>query len=601
MTKQRFVLVAQNSSIEPLGILHLTGTVRDAGWDCVVVLISGDNYEPLYKEIQVSKPDLVGFQIWTGNHLGAFKACDAVRALGVPVLIGGPHATYFHEECAKHAEWTIRASGFGFLTAILADELPHGIHFNLEGRKEHFPFPNRDLLYSAYSKFGASPIKSMFCSVGCPYKCTYCYAPVFNAMHGGFSLTTRLVDDLVQEACAIIDSGWPLELIYFQDDVFGFKIPWLREFAEKWKKEVGVPFHAQMRLEMTQHASGIERLDLMRQAGCSGVTLAIESGDQFLRDHVLFRHMDRDLIVEGCKRITDRGMTLRTEQILGVPFSNLETELATLALNADINPTMAWVSILSPYGGTAMGTIAERYGFYAGNNDDLADNFFDRSVLSFNEGGPRDIEVMVAQVDAKPTSQILTRLTTKTSADGTITVFDPEGTTALGTLNRLGDEANERYRRDLVRLQRLFNFLAKCPQAAELGRKLVELPDADWTWETIGRTVENHLRPIVGGARLVAWKEFLAHEMGLPSHEHLPPSIAANPWFFCVVPSGGAFAQTVVKEGLFNPDLSTSDHLDRFATLGRHHLFHYGLYTIEGGPDPIATFSVSSKYESMAV
>ena len=586
MAAKRFVLVAQYSSIEPLGILHLSGLVRDAGWDCKVVLIKGDDYAELYDTVQNWRPDIVGFQIWTGNHLAAFRACNTVRGLGVPLVIGGPHATYFFEECAKHADWVVQASGFGFLQDILGGVLPHGVHFSREGRSEPFPLPDRDLLYETYPGYGESPIKSMFASVGCPYKCTYCYAPVFNRMHNGFLLTNRPVDDLVQEAKAIL-RRWPLSLVYFQDDVFGFNPKWLGEFAQKWKTEVGVPFHAQMRLEMTQHAGGDKRLDLFREAGCSGITLAIESGNAFLRDHVLFRHMPDELILEGCRKIMDRGMTLRTEQILGVPFSNLETELQTLDLNARINPTLAWTSILSPYGGTAMGTISSNYGLYRGNNDDLLDNFFEASVLRHIDGGPRDIERMVAMVGATPKDETLLAFRTEQRSATEVSVFDAEGT-LLGSVTHLTPKDNERYCRDLVRLQRLFNFLPKFPDAALLGRTLALMPQQEWTWEGIGRQIEQHLVS-ANVENLSSWKDAIAAEMGYGSVLELPGPIASNPWLFCVVPAGGHLARRALEVGVFDPLLSTEETLDRLGTLGRRHLFEYGLYQIQVGSSPICS------------
>ena len=44
-----------------------------------------------------------------------------------------------------------------------------------------------------------------------------------------------------------------------------------------------------------------------------------------------------------------------------------------------------------------MGTIASNFGVYSGNNDDLTETFFDRSVLRHIEGGPRDIERIITQ------------------------------------------------------------------------------------------------------------------------------------------------------------------------------------------------------------
>ncbi|MEK7108844.1 MAG: cobalamin-dependent protein [Patescibacteria group bacterium] len=586
---KRMLLAARYYSIEPLGILYLAGLIRDAGWECKVVLVNEFDFEPLYDEIRRWQPDLVGFQIWTGYHKPAFIACDTVRAMGVPVVIGGPHATYFDQECARHADFVVKGSGFGLLRGILERSLSPEVHFNKEGRADAFPLPDRDLVYDAYPELGRSPIKSIFASVGCPMTCTYCYAPAFNEMHGGFKLTVRPVTEIIAEAVATL-KRWPLRMVYFQDDIFGYDKKWLEEFALRWPVEVGVPFHAQIRLELARHDAGSKRLDLFVRAGCSGITLAIESGNEFLRDRVLFRHMPDALIVEGCRKIMDRGMTLRTEQILAVPFSDTATDLATLDLNNRINPTMAWTSILAPYGGTDMGTIAKNFGFYGGNNDDLSETFFDRSVLQHVAGGPRDIESVVNGLGinpkAPPKEQPLVRL--HAIRDGSAGIV-MNGAERLGTIEYLSLSENERYAADTVRLQRLFNWLARVPRAETLGKRLVSIGDNAWSWEQIGRETDEHLRQFGYAAKLAEWKHSLAREMGVVSPDELPEHVIQNPAYFAFLPEGGVLAAQAAAKGVFDPAHTTQESLDELGTLTRRHLFHYGLYQIEKGRNPVAS------------
>ena len=187
---------------------------------------------------------------------------------------------------------------------------------------EGFPSPGRDLVYETYPYFANSPIKSIMCSVGCPFTCSYCYAPVNNEMYGGFKLSVREIPDIINEALQI-KARWPLSMVYFQDDIFGFRIEWLKEFVQEWKTKVGVPWHCQIRLELTEDE---RRLDLFREGGCTGITLAVESGNDFLRRFVLHRAMSDELITQGIARIKQRGFALRLEQILAVPFSDIATD-----------------------------------------------------------------------------------------------------------------------------------------------------------------------------------------------------------------------------------------------------------------------------------
>lgn len=597
---KRILLAARYYSIEPLGILYLAGAVRCVpGWECKVVLVKESDFEPLYEAVRNWKPDIVGFQIWTGYHISAFKACDQVRMLGVPVVIGGPHATYYHQECARHADWVIKGSGFGLFGKLLKGKspkslygqlligaLPKGVHFDKMGREESFPMPDRDAVYHMYPELGNSSIKSIFASVGCPFTCTYCYAPSFNDMHGGFRLTTRPVDEIVAEAQAIL-KHWPLEMVYFQDDIFGYSIGWLEEFATKWKEEIGIPFHCQIRLELANHASGDKRLDLFRSAGCSGITLAIESGNAFLREYVLFRHMRGDAIEEGCHKIMSRGMTLRTEQILAVPFSDVSTDLATLALNNRIHPTMMWTSILAPYGGTDMGTIATNFGLYEGNNDDLDESFFNRSILRHVRGGPRDIEDMVSRFRLGPKDLLEMQVVRDNGHDRAEVVHQGR---RVGEIGYLDDQTNKQYCDDTVRLQRHVMWLAKLPDAEVLARKLLVIPQKDWSWKNMGEAVRTHLNSRVGyrDSQLCAWETELARQMGYGKVYRLPQSIVDNPWCFIFLPEGAGLAHKVIEAGIFEAsDFAKAQ--DDLSTVVRRHVFHYGLYKIEKGAQPIAS------------
>lgn len=581
--RQRLILVAHHYSIEPLGILHLAGIARDLGWDARVVLIQDGDFAPLYKVVSEWRPNLVGLQVWTGQHLSMFAAGDKLRSMNIPVVIGGPHATYFDHECAKHADWVIRGGAFVLFAQLLNGQLTAGTHFSITGRADSFSFPDRAVVYETYAAFGDSPIKSIMASVGCPFSCTYCYAPFFNRIHGGFALTVRPVGEVVAEAQEIM-RRWPLKMIYFQDDIFGYDLKWLAEFADQWSSRVGVQFHCQIRLELTRGDAGDERLDLFQRAGCSGITLAIESGNEFLRDHILFRHMPEDLIISGCAKIMSRGMTLRTEQILAVPFSDSTTDLATLRLNGKIEPTMAWTSILAPYEGTDMGTIAKNFGFYAGNNDDLADTFFDRSVLRHVAGGPINIAAAVQANNFGHREHPLVRMRV-IAGEGLRERVLLDGQ-SVGEIIRLDDDQNARYCSDTARLQRLFMWLAKVPQSELLGRALLDIPDNEWNWGRIGEIARHHLTDFFDADRLDDMRRRLAKEMGC-NQSILPVPIAENPWYFIFFPEGGALADQAMKLGVFDHD-NVSSMLDALAVLARRHLFHYGLYKIEPGREPIA-------------
>ncbi len=594
--KPRLILVGRHYSIEPLGILHLLGLAEAEGWDAKTVLIRDFDFQPLFDEVAAFQPDLVGFSIWTGYHVQAFGAADIVREMGVNVVIGGPHATYFAEDCAKHADWVIKGEAFRFFRKLLAGELPRGLQHDPVRVAEGFPVPARRLLYDAFPDYARSPIKSMMATVGCPFECSYCYAPVYNDMYGGYEGNERPVEQLIAEARLMRDR-YPLSMIYFQDDIFGFKVPWLREFARRWKEEIGVPWHCQIRLELTRHDVGLERLDLFREAGCTGITLAVESGNDFLRRYVLKRGMSDELIQEGVERIQARGLTLRLQQILMVPFSDLETDLQTLALNVRLAPEMGWTSILAPYGGTAMGTIASKYELYTGSNDDLDDRFFSRSVLRHVAGGPAAIEAVVRQHTRGEKHNPLVDdfvIRRKDALSADVFVEDPLlrrprlGAKPIAELRYLDDEQNNRYCDQGVMLQRIFDWCTRVPEGDRLAREFVHLPNDEWTWKRFGQVASAHAVRIGAGDKVAAAVRELGRELGTgPDPAALPAGVRDNPIYFTYLPSGPAFARELTRRSVFD----IADQSTFFETLGtrtRHWLYDHWLYKVKATTEPLA-------------
>ena len=613
--KVKVLLVGREYIIEPLGILHLIGLALSLGCEVDVELIPNNDFTGLYKRVEEWKPDFVGFSIWTGWHLQTFVACDRVREMGPQVIIGGPHVTYFTEECGKHADYVVQGDGFLTFKLILQGEIGPGIHFNSD-LEDGFPMPDRSLVYGKYPALSESPIKSIMTSVGCPFACSYCYAPVRNKMYGKFTHKQRSVDDVIREAVEIRDRCG-VKMIYFQDDIFGFKLPWLREFSRRWKEEVGIPWHCQIRLELTEHDVGDERLDLFRAAGCTGITLAIESGDAFLREHVLHRPMPDELILKGCKKVFSRGMTLRTEQILAVIFSNLETELATLDLNNRIkfamdeyqtHGFMAWTSILVVGYGVEIGDVAHALLFYDGDHNKIKEEFFRRTVLRHSETAKDVIRPVVEQMvreekllnrKNRPEGTPLQRLEGREIAPGIVEVSVRDerdaffkkylpGPKPLCRIEFMDDVESERYADQTVILQRLFMYHAFLPGARDVARKYLTLSKEEWTWKKLGEVLKEHFKEIGQGEEAERWVEKLTLELGCSSLSELPEVVRDNPYYFVFFPSSAEFAKHVVTSGVVREDAEPGYQFDELGRVARHWLFARALYKIEESTKPIA-------------
>lgn len=73
------------------------------------------------------------------------------------------------------------------------------------------------------------------------------------------------------------------------------------------------------------------------------------------------------------------------QNMLALPTSTIEDDLATLEVNIKCKPDYAWSSIFSPFPGTALGDMCKENGWYKGDYSDITDSFFDHSVLEVTD------------------------------------------------------------------------------------------------------------------------------------------------------------------------------------------------------------------------
>ena len=582
MKNKRILFGASYSAIEPLGILHLSGLARDCGWDRKIHLVKNHDFDDFFKLVKDYKPDIVGFNVYTGNHTQLAEAYARLKKdfKNIVTVVGGPHPTYFPAESAEYSDYVVMSEGFGGLRKILTSNSQPGIL--PMGDTQHFPLPDRETFYSDYPEHASSKIKSIITMTGCPYTCTYCYnssttkelaenlPPKLAAALGKnmgrsgrlFPKNVRDIDQVIEEGKQIAEK-WPTKVIYFQDDIFGFdtkKGGMLEQMAERWPKEVGIPFHAQMRWEMTVGKGGKKRLDLVREAGGFGITLAIEAADPTIRKEILDRAMPEEMIFEGMQNVVDRGFKVRTEQITGLPYGatskptkmNLDADLQLLELNVRLKeetggPTMAWASTLAPYKGTKMGTYCAQYGHYESDNNDVPDTFFESSVLRFPKEwiGP-DLE--------------------KRKNDSSVWLSKSE---------------LSEYRKQNAELRKLFNFFAAVPKGHVLAEKYLRSSE-EYSYDALGKMTIEHLQSLGND---VDAKESLSKISKIKSYveslsvnypkKDLTDLVSLSSYFACL-PKSEMAVDKALDYTLKNKESSIQP--GTLSTAVRHHLYDNVLY-----------------------
>jgi anaerobic magnesium-protoporphyrin IX monomethyl ester cyclase len=395
----KVLFVEKQIDYEPLGLLYLSSVLRQAGHEVRLAVASDEDPVAVARAWQ---PGVAGYSVYTGAQ-AYYRDLNLRIKEAVPGLVsvfGGPHPTYFPEFVQEPGvDGVCVGEGEGaMLDLVAAVEQGRpltgianwwftgngGIERNpvrpAENNLDRLPLPDRELLYDRDVFTRQSGIKHFITSRGCPYDCTYCFNHALAEIYRGKGRRLRQMSvDLVIEEVKGVQARYPLQFVVFVDDLFIVNVGWLQELAERFPREVGLPFFCNVRANLITP----EKVDLLRRAGCASVGMGLETGNPRLRNEILKRNLSDEQIIEASRLIREAGIRLLTTNMLGLPGGTLALDFETLALNHACKPAYANAFLYQPYPRTELGEYARDHGYVKGSLADIDPSAWERSILSF--------------------------------------------------------------------------------------------------------------------------------------------------------------------------------------------------------------------------
>ncbi len=408
----RVLFITQQIDYEPQGIMSLSSTLKAAGHE--VDLAVAAHHDPL-EAVRTFRPDVVAYSVITGSQRYYLDLNRRIKAERPDLfsVFGGPHPTFFPEMVTEEGvDGICRGEGEGALAElvdVLAEGGPEAVlgvanwSFHRDGETVHnpvrpyihdldsLPFPDRALVYERDPVSARSKIKHFLAGRGCPYNCTYCFNHALGEIYRGKGKRFRMrsVDHVIEEVRWVRDH-YPLEFVVFVDDTFVLSRTWLAEFAEKFPREIGLPFFCNTRANLVTE----EQVRLLKAAGCHSVSMGIEAGSDRIRNGLLKRNMSKEQILEAARLLREGGLHFTTTNMIGLPTTTLDDDFETLDLNIQIRPSYAHVFIFQPYPRTELGEFTREHGWMVGTFDDIGEVAWDHSVLDFDEEHKRGLAVL---------------------------------------------------------------------------------------------------------------------------------------------------------------------------------------------------------------
>ncbi|WP_372530502.1 radical SAM protein [Xanthomonas sp. NCPPB 3005] len=183
---------------------------------------------------------------------------------------------------------------------------------------------------------------NMAASRGCPFRCNWCAKPIW-----GNHYKRRSAPEVAAEMIHLKRAFAP-DHIWMADDIFGFHIEWVEEFAAVLAAADGsIPFTIQTRADL-----GSERMAAaLARAGCAEAWIGAESGSQRILDKMTKGTAVEDVIAAR-QRLGAHGIRVGFFLQLGYLDEQLDDILATRALVAKARPDDIGVSVSYPLPGT---------------------------------------------------------------------------------------------------------------------------------------------------------------------------------------------------------------------------------------------------------
>ena len=223
---------------------------------------------------------------------------------------------------------------------------------------------------------------------GCPYTCTYCNSPSQMDVHDkeGHKFFRKQRTDRIRRELQHCLERYKADSFYFWADTFlATNDDEFEEFCEMYS-EFRLPFWIQTRPETVR----LHRFRRLQEVGLLRVAFGVEHGNEEFRQKMLSRRVKNEVITHNLKIVTDLGIPISVNNIMGFPTEKRSLVFDTIELNRTFKSDGINAYSFCPFHGTPLRPLAERFGFV--EKGTLARSITAPTMLSMPEFPKEEIE-----------------------------------------------------------------------------------------------------------------------------------------------------------------------------------------------------------------
>lgn len=353
--------------------------------DVGVAYKTTDMVEDFYKKVDEYKPDILAisandFTVPISNKLiKGFK----IKYPNIHVIMGGIFSTMFPNKAISNLDVDSICIGDGFKplytlvkrleTGESITNIPNlwvkvlrGVFMNPIGKPidiDDIPYDDFDIFDKKrfYRPMGGKLLKILpfFIDIGCPYNCAYCVAPTLRNMYkeaGHNYLRVKSVDHIINELKFQVEKHKPDYLYCSTENFFSRPKEHIKELAERYHNEIGLPFWCESRVETITD----ENIKLLKYMGCDRISIGLESGNEQYRINTLKKTFTNDQFYDAMEVLNDNRLNVTINNMIGhmdetraMLFDTIKVNRNAVNFWENINITLT-VSTFIPCGGSGL-------------------------------------------------------------------------------------------------------------------------------------------------------------------------------------------------------------------------------------------------------
>jgi anaerobic magnesium-protoporphyrin IX monomethyl ester cyclase len=362
----------------------------------------GSPFSEVIKKIGRFSPDIVGLSChYSFSSADMYNLAAGIKRLygNVCIIAGGLYVSLLKERALEECDAIDYAligeaeESFTLFVHNLSSginlELIDGLIFRKQGKivtnpkrkyisnLDALPFPDRDILdisqymQGGYKKrlygLGFKPSLSILTSRSCPNHCSFCN---MRMVHGP-KWRKRSADNVVSEI-DIITGKYKAQHVFIMDDNFTFDPERVKNICEQIiRRNIKCRWNTPNGISVRNVDSEMARI--MKLAGCANVCIAIESGNEYMRNEVMNKKISNNEITNEC--FYNAEIPITGFVIVGMPEETEERARDSYKFIKSLKLTSIVVSYAVPFPGTKISDCLIKKGILANGFSIITDDY----------------------------------------------------------------------------------------------------------------------------------------------------------------------------------------------------------------------------------